>query len=86
MSLFSRPQPQPNPACTERVKTWVRGTPALPASVPISMSQLRCGEPGCPPVETAIAVMVEPVRTLKIHKAPVVEVTAADITAASETP
>ncbi|MEO0948331.1 MAG: hypothetical protein AAFY11_09345, partial [Cyanobacteria bacterium J06641_5] len=54
----------------------------IDAAVPISISQLRCSEPGCPPVETAIAVLSEPKQTLKIHKA-LAEVTATDIASAS---
>ena len=37
--------------------------------MPISIHQLRCSEPGCPPMETVIALMSTPIRQIKIHKA-----------------
>jgi hypothetical protein len=49
----------------------------------ILVSELRCSEPGCPPIETAVALLrkgSEP-RQVKIHK-PVVEVTVEDLRAA----
>jgi hypothetical protein len=49
----------------------------------ILVSELRCTEPGCPPIETAIALLrkgSEP-RQVKIHK-PAIEVTVEDLRAA----
>jgi hypothetical protein len=49
----------------------------------ILVSQLRCTEPGCPPIETAVALLrkgSEP-RHVKIHK-PAVDVTVEDLRAA----
>lgn len=82
MSLFDRRQRKSDPAQLDRVKAWTRESLQLDAAVPISISQLRCSEPGCPPIETAIAVLAEPKQTLKIHKA-LADVTAADVASAS---
>jgi hypothetical protein len=49
----------------------------------ILVSELRCTEPGCPPIETAVALLrkgSEPPQ-VKIHK-PAVEVTVEDLRAA----
>jgi len=49
----------------------------------IVVSELRCTEPGCPPLETVVALLREgaPPKQVKVHK-PVVEVTEADLRAA----
>jgi hypothetical protein len=35
----------------------------------ISLSQLQCQDSGCPPIQTAIAIMTSPHRIIRIHKA-----------------
>jgi hypothetical protein len=49
----------------------------------VMVNELACSEPGCPPLETVVALLRtgEPPQQLKIHK-PVVEVTRADVEAA----
>jgi len=46
----------------------------------IVVNELKCTEPGCPPVETVIALLRagQPPRQVKVHKA-VVDVTDADL-------
>lgn len=48
----------------------------------VMVNELRCAEPGCPPVETVIALLRQgqAPRQVKVHK-PVVEVTEADVRA-----
>ncbi|MEL6130324.1 MAG: hypothetical protein AAFR24_19825 [Cyanobacteria bacterium J06627_3] len=58
----------------QQLKAWVYETLSLDASVPVSISQLTCTEPGCPPLETVIAVMTQPPQTYKIHQ-PAIEIT-----------
>jgi hypothetical protein len=48
---------------------WAYDALAIDPGVPISISQLQCHEPGCPPVETVIVVLTEPKQTYKIHAA-----------------
>ena len=64
------------------VKVWARQVFALPDSVPILVSELRCSEPDCPPVETVVAFMTKdaPPQQFKLHK-PLPDVTEADIRA-----
>ena len=38
----------------ERVKQWTRARFGLPQDATVSVSQIACAVPGCPPVETAI--------------------------------
>jgi len=52
--------PKPDPAALARVKQWVRSSCRLPEDVPVLVTELRCREEGCPPVETVIAVMFAP--------------------------
>ena len=56
-------------AAIQQLKTWTYEALGLSAEVPISISQLQCHEPGCPPIETVIAVMAQPTQTYKIHAA-----------------
>ena len=68
MSLFSKPPPT-NPEKLAQIKSWTTELLALNQSTPISISQLRCHEPGCSPIETVIAVMTTSPQTYKVHKA-----------------
>ena len=56
MSLFSQSRPKSNPAALQQLKAWVYDLLKLDPEVPISVSQLQCQEPGCPPIETAITL------------------------------
>ncbi len=55
----------------------VRAALGLPVEAVVTVSQLTCREPGCPPVETVIAVLpsdrTEAVRRWTIHR-PLVEI------------
>ena len=52
----------------------------------VMVTELACIEPGCPPIETVIAVLgTGPARQLKIHK-PIVEIDEADLTEAASSP
>ncbi|HEY4120267.1 MAG TPA: hypothetical protein VGM56_20520 [Byssovorax sp.] len=54
-----------------QIKGWVREALALGDDVTILVSELTCKEPGCPPVETVIAVFRGPDDTTKytVHRA-----------------
>jgi nitrate reductase delta subunit len=41
-------------AALDRVKTWTRRRFKLAEDVPILVSQVACGVPGCPPLETVV--------------------------------
>ena len=45
---------RPNPEAVERVKAYFVERFALPDDTLVSLAELRCHEPGCPPIETAI--------------------------------
>ena len=51
-SLRKRPE---HLEALDRVKEWTRGRFKLPADAAILVSQIACGLPGCPPLETVIA-------------------------------
>ncbi|MEM9772918.1 MAG: hypothetical protein AAF889_15235 [Cyanobacteria bacterium P01_D01_bin.73] len=69
MDLFSQPKPKSNPAALQQLKTWVYDCLKLDPEVAISVSQLQCREPDCPPVETVITILSQPAQHYKIHKA-----------------
>lgn len=78
MSLFD---PSPNKISSaelRQLKNWVYEILTLDRDVPISISQLKCTEPGCPPLETVIAVMSQPPQTYKIHR-PTTEIDRGDV-------
>lgn len=67
MNLFNQRPPAAQPEKVQQIKTWIYETLDLPAGSPISISQLQCHEPGCPPIETVIAIMTQPTQTFKVH-------------------
>jgi len=68
MNLFSQSHAKAEPEKVQQIKTWIYELLKLNPDTPISIIQLRCTEPGCPPLETAIAVMTVPTKTYKIHR------------------
>lgn len=75
MNLFARRNTK---ADIEQIKNWLYETLSIYKEVHISLSQLSCTEPDCPPVETVIAVMLNPAQQYKIHK-PIAEIEYIDI-------
>lgn len=53
---------------TKQIKEWIYQALQIDDEISISLSQLQCTEPGCPPIETVINVMTNPVQQYKIHK------------------
>ncbi len=51
-----------------QIKQWIYQALEIDDEISISLSQLQCTEPGCPPIETVINVMSDPVQQYKIHK------------------
>jgi len=72
------------PGKAREVKEWVRKAlgHAPEANVPILVSELRCSELGCPPLETCIAVLGADGTRLerKLHTS-LAELTEADVVA-----
>jgi hypothetical protein len=68
------------PEQAERVKEWARACWHLPADTTVMVTELECREPGCPPIETVIALLEGPGRRrqYKIHK-PAAEVSRSDV-------
>ncbi|MFG6093743.1 hypothetical protein SPB21_00725 [Leptothoe sp. ISB3NOV94-8A] len=69
MNLFSQSRPKPNLAALQQIKTWVYDLLKLDSDIGISVSQLQCKEPDCPPIETVITILSQPAQQYKIHKA-----------------
>ena len=62
-------QSQPsNSQQTQQIKQWVYQVLEINQAIPISLSQLQCNAPGCPPLEPVINVMDISVQQYKIHK------------------
>ena len=78
MGLFDSTPDKVPPAKLQQLKDWVYETLTLDRDVPVSISQLKCPEPGCPPLETVIAVMNQPPQTYKIHR-PATEIEQGDV-------
>lgn len=78
MDLFG--SARPDPAQIVRIKEWVAQRFSLPAESVVMVSELRCSEPGCPPLETMIAIVEGPGRRrhVKLHKS-AAEITAVDV-------
>ena len=67
-------------ATARRIKEWVRELLAPGDDITILVSELSCSEPGCPPIETVIALFQgrDSTTKFKIHR-PSAEVTREDI-------
>ncbi|NJM64762.1 MAG: hypothetical protein HC772_00310 [Leptolyngbyaceae cyanobacterium CRU_2_3] len=68
MNLFSQSKLKADPAKVQQLKTWIYERLKLDPEITVSISQLQCKEPGCPPIETAIAVLTQPAQQFKVHK------------------
>ncbi|MBM4257193.1 MAG: hypothetical protein FJ147_14995 [Deltaproteobacteria bacterium] len=64
----------------KEVKHWVQESLALPPETTILITELTCTEPGCPPLETVIALLRGPGDNVqeKIHRS-IAEVTKEEI-------
>ena len=67
------------------IKEWAAEVFHLGADVSVMVTEVRCTEVGCPPLETVIAILDVPgkPRQFKIHKA-VADVTFADVLKAAQ--
>ncbi|MEA5479788.1 hypothetical protein VB774_19360 [Pseudanabaena galeata UHCC 0370] len=54
---------------SQQVKDWLYEILQINHQIVISLSQLQCQDPDCPPIQTAIAIMTSPHRVIRIHKA-----------------
>jgi hypothetical protein len=72
-------RPRPDGEATARVKAWAAAALDPDEDRTIMVTELACSEPGCPPVETVIALLGpgEP-RRWKVHK-PVADLTEDDV-------
>ena len=78
MNLFTKYSSQNDLVDLKQIKSWVYQTLQINRETPISINQLRCHEPNCPPTETVIAIMTTPPKQYKIHKS-LSKITKADI-------
>jgi hypothetical protein len=80
MSLFGGRTDEARARAIRRLKELARALLDATEDDAVVVNELQCQEPGCPPVETVIALLVagrEP-RQLKVHK-PAVDVTEEDL-------
>jgi hypothetical protein len=76
---------RPDAAASAQVKAWVAAALAPDDERTILVTELACTEPGCPPVETVIALLGPGEREQwKLHK-PVAAVTETDVRSALRT-
>ncbi|MCD1635367.1 hypothetical protein K7H91_16480 [Martelella mediterranea] len=70
MNPLARKQPGVIEAA-RRIKSWTRDLLAIDDATIVSVNELACHLPGCPPRETVILVMAGPndTRQFSIHKA-----------------
>ena len=65
---FGRATTDVNSQQIKQVKKWIYEYLNVDEATSISLSQLQCKEADCPPIETVISVMTNPVQQYKIHK------------------
>lgn len=78
VSLFDRKRS--DAAAVRRVKALVAARLDLPDTTTLAVAELRCHEPGCPPVETVVTARGTNgrIRDWFLHK-PLAEIVAADV-------
>ena len=81
MNLLTR-RPSVDTEAHTRVRGWVREALGLAEHERVVVTELACSEPGCPPLETVIAVFPEsgPAFQRKVHRA-LAELTRHEVTA-----
>ncbi|MBO0777725.1 MAG: hypothetical protein J2P37_02755 [Ktedonobacteraceae bacterium] len=77
---FFEPKHQRDPQFIEQIKGWVHDALHPDEDTSIMVTELRCSEPGCPPIETVIALLkkAQPTRQYKIQKT-IAAITQADV-------
>lgn len=77
---FLTPRAPHDPAQIARIKTWATEVLGVDHDATILVTELRCTEPGCPPLETVIAVLRDggAPEQHKIHRA-IADVVEADV-------
>jgi nitrate reductase delta subunit len=53
--MRSSKRQRPDLAAVDRIKLWTRARFGLADDAPVLVSEVACGLPGCPPLETVIA-------------------------------
>jgi G3E family GTPase len=68
---FRRSLYEVSPHRLEQIRYWLRQNFAYAPEIPIVIKEVPCGKPGCPPIETAIIVVLrnEPPQLFKLQKA-----------------
>jgi hypothetical protein len=78
------PPPRTDPDALARIRGWAHELWNLPDEATVIVSELRCAEPGCPPIETVVLVSRKAGDTFQIKLAkPAAAVTATDLQGAS---
>ena len=79
-------RPKRDVAVIRRIKEWAYEYLAVGPEVSVTVMELACHEPGCPPIETVVAVMEQgkDTRQWKFHKS-VPDITVKDFAAISNT-
>ena len=80
MVEFARQRQYRDTNHVEQIKRWIVAAFAPGEDTVIMVTELQCREPGCPPLETVIALLHSggPAERLTLHK-PLAEVTEHDI-------
>jgi hypothetical protein len=78
LDLFGQ-RPRNDPAIPAAIKGWAAQVFGLGERATVLVTELRCTEPGCPPLETVVAILSSgPTRQFKVPKA-MAEVTFEDV-------
>jgi hypothetical protein len=77
IDLFPR-KPAVTTEQLQQVKDWLYEVLQINDHTVISINQLQCQDAGCPPIQTAIAIMTSLHRVIRIHKA-IPDITYADL-------
>ena len=68
IDLFPR-KPAVSTEQLQQLSDWLYEILQIKHHTVISINQLQCQDSGCPPIQTAIAIMTSPHHVIRIHKA-----------------
>ena len=73
-------RPRRDPALIRQIKDWAYECLPISAEATVTVMELECREPGCPPLETVVAAIEQEqgTRQWKLHKA-MPDITLADV-------
>lgn len=85
MSALPGMSPKADPAAVAQIRDWATRSLGLGPDGRVMVAELACSEPGCPPIETVLAISADgSTQQVKLH-GPAASLSEADVVASLRT-